>query len=79
MSELYLFKSGSLLKNFRGFAKFVAKAGEFGKYSNRSFMFNGGFISQIGYMEPYVSFRWNSSGAQTLKTMGIDLGVSGRF
>ncbi|HSW61362.1 MAG TPA: hypothetical protein VLJ60_11210, partial [bacterium] len=79
MSELYLFKSESLLKNFRGFAKFVIKVGEFGRYSNRSFMFNGGFISQIGYTEPYVSFRWNSSGAQTLKTMGIDLGMSVRF
>lgn len=78
-SELFIFKGGSVFKNFRGFAKFLIKTGENGEYKIPSFMVNSGFSSLIGIVEPAAFFRWNSAESGNIRTMGIDLSLSVRF
>lgn len=79
-TDVYFYKSGSVFKNFRGFAKFTARLGEFqGDYSNYALRTDAGICTMIGFVEPAVSLRWLTSGAQLKKTGGIDLSLTARF
>lgn len=78
-SDLYFYRSDSFFKSFRGFAKFITKIGESGEYKNYSFRLDSGLCAQIGPVEPAVSFRWLTNGAQFIKTAGVDLSITVKF
>jgi hypothetical protein len=78
-TEVFIFNNAGIFKNLRGYAKFIPKIGDMGKYDNISYRFDAGIISQIGYFEPAVAFRYNSKSAGNLKNLGLDISITGKF
>ncbi len=79
-TDVYFYKSGSVFKNFRGFAKFTARLGESqGRYEKYAIRIDSGICTQIGFIEPAVSFRWLNTGAREIKTQGFDVSITARF
>ena len=78
-TEVFIFNNGGIFKNLRGFAEFVPKIGDMGKYGKISYRADAGVASLIGYIEPAVAFTYNSKSAGALKNLGINVSVTGRF
>lgn len=78
-TEVFVFNNKGIFKNLRGFAKFVPKIGDRGKYNKVSYRFDAGIASLIGYIEPALAFRYNSKSAGNLKNLGLDISVTGKF
>ena len=78
-TEIFLFSNSGLFRNLRGYAKFVPKIGDMGKYDNISYRFDAGVASLIGYLEPALVFTYNSKSAGAIKNLGLNISVTGRF
>lgn len=78
-TEVFIFSNKWIFKNLRGFAKFVPKIGDMGKYGKVSYRFDAGIASLLGYIEPAVAFTYNSKSAGGIKNLGMNISVTGKF